>query len=391
MCGARGDAGKTGWHCDPEMKRPEKGRQEMLMRFVAAAALAFLCMSGSGREVLSAERGVKDETLLLAAAPDGEATAKAPQPTARVIQRLRPRTGVMVVAWSPDSKLLATMGGLQERITLWDPRTGKMRWEKVGEVGGGEALAFSNDGRLLLAPTAKAGPEDEHTTLTLWDVATGTVAGHVAGPYPNEGVAWNFARKMALDREHGLMAVIAVSDPGSPVGIYGTHDWMLKGTVAVEKKTPDVVAFGRDSALAVGTVGGDIALFDARTRAIKRIIDVHRPIHSLAFSPDGKYVVSGVADVPNPIQIWSTADGTLVRSYAENREEVAGLAWSPDGRYVASASYDRTIRLWPVTTDSSGQIVAMLSSGVSCVAFSPDGAFLAGGSSEDDAIVAEIK
>jgi WD40 repeat protein len=373
------------------MKRPENAPHQMLMRFVAAAALAFLCMSGSGREVLSAERGVKDETLLLAATPDGEAIAKAPQPIARVIQHLRPRTGVMAVAWSPDGKLLATMGGLQERIALWDPRSGKMLWEKVGDVGGGEALAFSNDGRLLLAPAAKAGPEDDHTTLTLWDVATGTVAGHVAGPYPNEGVAWNFARKMALDRERGLMAVIAVSDPGSPVGIYDTHDWMLKGTVAVEKEWPKVVAFGPGSALAVGMVSSKIALFDARTRAIKRTIDVHRSIRSLAYSPDGKFVVSGVADAPDPIQIWSTADGTLVRSYAGNRAEVVGLAWSPDGRYVASASYDRTIRLWPAATDGPGEIVATLSSGVSCVAFSPDGAFLAGGSSEDDAIVAEIK
>jgi WD40 repeat protein len=266
-----------------------------------------------------------------------------------------------------------------------------MLWEKVGNSGGGEALAFSNDGRLLLAPTAKTGPEDEHTTLTLWDVATGTIAGRVAGPYPDQGLAWNYARRMALDREHGLMAVIAASDSGTPVDIYDTHGWLPKGPVAVESERPKVLAFGPDSALAIGMVGSKIALIDAHTRTIKRILDAHGFIYSLAYSPDGKYVASGTAGVLDPIRIWSTADGTLVRSYAGGDAEVVGLSWSPDGRYLASASYDRTIRLWPATTDGAGEIVAILDRGASCVAFSPDGTLIAAGSSEDDAIVAALK
>ncbi|HEX9491511.1 MAG TPA: hypothetical protein VF930_14585, partial [Stellaceae bacterium] len=166
-CAEKGPIAQAGWHCGRETKRPKNALQEMLLRFVTTATFAFLCVGGLGSAVLSAERVVADESLLLAAAPGSEATAaQAPQPIARVIQRLRAKTGVMALAWSPDGKKLATMGGLQQRITLWNPRTGKMLWEKVGDTGGGEALAFSNDGRLLLAPTAKTGPDDEHTTLT---------------------------------------------------------------------------------------------------------------------------------------------------------------------------------------------------------------------------------
>lgn len=394
MDGARG-GGNTGWSRDQETKRPANARRQKFVQLVTATTLVLLCVSWLTQEGLGAERITEANAAPLAAVSDGEALAQAPQPIARIIQRLRPRTGVTALAWSPDGKTLATMGGLQERITLWNPRTGKMLWEKLGAVGG-EAIGFSHDGRLLLTPTGTAGPEDEHTTLTLWDVATGTVAGRVAGPFPDKGLPWNYARRLALDREGGLLAVIAAAKSGSPVVIYDAQHWTAAGTVAVEGQWPRLLAFGPDGTLAVGMVGGKIALFDARTQTLKRIIATPRYVNSLAYSPDGKYLAVGYGPgygaTPVPIEIWSTVDGKSVRSFVASRAEIPGLAWSPDGRYLASASYDRSIRLWPARTEGEGQIVATFEGGGAwCVAFSPDGTLLAGGASQDDAIVAEIK
>jgi WD40 repeat protein len=340
----------------------------------------------------AAEEAERSEWWLSAEATTDKSSEPAAPQIAMVVRRLKPKTGAMAVAWSPDGKLLATMGGLRGRITLWDPQTGKMVWDVVGDRTGSEALAFSNDGRLLLTTVAKTGSEDQDAALTLWDVATGTVAGRVAGYYPNKGPVANFARHISLDRAHGLLALIASDNPGEPVGIYDMKDWALQGTVAVAKDTPEAVAFGPDGTLAVGTIGGQIALFDARTRTLKRIIDSGPTgVESLAYSPDGRYVVSGAFYGSDPIRVWSATDGTLVRSYEAELSNVNGLAWSPDGRYVASASFDRALRLWPFTSDGPGQIVATFKGGAWSVAVSPDGRFLAGGSSEADVVIAEIK
>lgn len=61
---------------------------------------------------LQAEQAEKNASLLAAAETTGKAV-EARSPMAEVVRRLEPKTGAMVVAWSPDGKRIATMGGLQ--------------------------------------------------------------------------------------------------------------------------------------------------------------------------------------------------------------------------------------------------------------------------------------
>ena len=188
-------------------------RPALRMQLTRFAAAAFVCAAviDFGGDALSSEwrSGPEAGTLLPMAAGADEATAPAAAPTARVVRRLPLKTGGTAVAWSPDGKLLAAMGGLKQHFTVWEARTGKVIWEAANEFGGdGEALAFSKDGRLLLAPAAKTGAADQNAVLILWDAANGTVAGHVAGPSPNGGWVGNFARRLAIDRGHDRMAVV---------------------------------------------------------------------------------------------------------------------------------------------------------------------------------------
>ena len=67
-------------------------------------------------------------------------------------------------------------------------------------------------------------------------------------------------------------------------------------------------------------------------------------VTSIAFSPDGKTIVSGSADMT--IKLWDSQTGEELKTILGHKKGVWGIAFSPDGKTLASASIDRTIKLW---------------------------------------------
>ena len=68
-------------------------------------------------------------------------------------------------------------------------------------------------------------------------------------------------------------------------------------------------------------------------------------IASIAFSPDGGRIVSGLSN--GTICIWDVETGRLISGpFLGHTKAVTCVAFSPDGRRVASGSYDCIIRVW---------------------------------------------
>jgi WD40 repeat protein len=106
-------------------------------------------------------------------------------------------------------------------------------------------------------------------------------------------------------------------------------------------------------------------------------------VSAVAFSPDGKTLASASAD--RTVKLWDVETGELRATLVGHTDAVSCLDFSPDGRTVASGGHDFQLKLWDAAT---GELKATLpghQGRVRCVTFSPDGQKLASGA-EDTAI-----
>jgi periodic tryptophan protein 2 len=93
---------------------------------------------------------------------------------------------------------------------------------------------------------------------------------------------------------------------------------------------------------------------------------------SLAVDPSGDVVCAGSIDTFE-IFMWSVQTGKLLDVLSGHTAPVAGLAFSPMGDQLASASWDRSVRLWSVFGRSRATEPITLSSEATALAFRPDG------------------
>lgn len=76
-------------------------------------------------------------------------------------------------------------------------------------------------------------------------------------------------------------------------------------------------------------------------------------VYAVAYSPDGKYLVTGSLD--HTLKLWETATGKEVKTYdgtTAHQKMVLCVAFSPDGQMIASGSSDNTLKVWDVPVSS---------------------------------------
>jgi len=94
-------------------------------------------------------------------------------------------------------------------------------------------------------------------------------------------------------------------------------------------------------------------------------------VYSVAFSPNGKQIVTASAD--NSIRLWDAATARQTAIFRGSERWFASARFSPDGRRVVAASYDGTARVWDLRTFRQVAVMRGHAEFVLSAAFSPDG------------------
>ncbi|MEH2135366.1 WD40 repeat domain-containing protein, partial [Nostoc sp.] len=103
-------------------------------------------------------------------------------------------------------------------------------------------------------------------------------------------------------------------------------------------------------------------------------------VNSVAFSLDGKTIASASTD--KTVKLWDAATGQLITILKGHSDAVNSVAFSLDGKTIASASTDKTVKLWDVATGKSISTLKGHSEGVWGVAFSPNDKTIASASGD---------
>lgn len=83
-----------------------------------------------------------------------------------------------------------------------------------------------------------------------------------------------------------------------------------------------------------------------------QFLRARQPICSIAVSPDGCLVAAGQRGKTAPVTVWNAATGTVVWELSHHSAGVAALAFSPDGRCLVSCGFrvDKALSVWDVAT-----------------------------------------
>jgi WD40 repeat protein len=139
-----------------------------------------------------------------------------------------------------------------------------------------------------------------------------------------------------------------------------------------EKEAIPCVTYAPDDHYALAGMEESVCVLDVKEGKKAAKFRKHsRPVTALAFSPDGRFALSG--DEGAGIALWEVAGTRFIKWLDGHREGITCVAFTPDGRQALSAAGDGLLLLWDL---KRGEEIACLKEGtkpVHCIAFSPDG------------------
>jgi serine/threonine protein kinase len=116
-------------------------------------------------------------------------------------------------------------------------------------------------------------------------------------------------------------------------------------------KAGNAVAYSPDGRLlASGDGGGEVRVWDMPGGTLRYVLPLQGgAVFGLAFSPDGKSLVTAAQHPEGDINVWEAGTGKPAGALKGHTRGVFEVSFGPDGKTLVSGGWDATLRLWDFT------------------------------------------
>ncbi|MGB3495848.1 MAG: serine/threonine-protein kinase [Elainellaceae cyanobacterium] len=255
-------------------------------------------------------------------------------PDGKLFQTLKGHSGrLTAIAISPDGTLLAS-GGYDRQIRLWSLPDGDLLHTLPRQPDTIQALAFSPQKPILASATG--------TAIQLW----ATQSASLIQSLPTQVRS---IRSMAFHPD-GL--TLGLGSLNGTVELWNTSSRRPTWRNSRQLEGISLVSFSPDGSLLAQAEGSTVELTNlARKRSAALKTHQGVPLSAIAFSPDGQTLAtaSGTA-----ILLWNVLKRKrLGAPIIRHQQSVRALAFTPNGRMLISGGGDRLINLWQPSSPNS--------------------------------------